>query len=60
MPLVRCPRCKFSFEAPEPKGVTLCNQCGGPTVDAAGDDLDAPPHERRKTRKIPIIKPAAK
>lgn len=56
MPLVRCPRCKYSFEAPDRPGVAVCNQCGGPTVDEIAHDLDAPPHERRKTVKVPIIK----
>lgn len=56
MPLVRCPRCKYSFEAPDRPGVAVCNQCGGPTVDEIARNLDAPPHDRRKTMKVPIIK----
>lgn len=54
MVLLRCPRCRFSFEAAEG---TRCGQCGGEVVGEHDlDHDDAPEHERRKTIKIPMIK----
>jgi hypothetical protein len=49
--LVHCPRCRFSFEAPNNENNPRCRSCGGPTVP--NEDSAAPTHEvpEAKTQK---------
>lgn len=50
--MVRCERCRYSFEAADDALNPHCRQCGGPTVA-----VDAPRevHEGAKTAKLATV-----
>lgn len=52
--VVRCERCRYTFEAADEEVQPSCRQCGGPTVAA-----DAPREieEAGPTQKLSVVPP---
>jgi hypothetical protein len=54
VPIVRCDRCRFSFEVKEEEeAAATCRQCGGPVL--ASDPAMPEPRPTAKTRKFPAV-----
>jgi hypothetical protein len=57
MPIVRCDRCRFSFEVKETGAAPPCRQCGGTTQPV--DPNKPRRRETAKTLKIPAVPKAS-
>jgi hypothetical protein len=52
MGLIRCPACRYAFEAPTDGAARACPQCHGSRMEPV---LVSKSSERSKTQEVPII-----